>query len=325
MSIAKRFAAVAVLLAAPVSLAWAQGTYPSKPIRLIVGFPPGGGADAVARVVAERMSRELGQTIVIDNKPGAGTTIAAEAGARAEPDGYTLFMGSANIFGSDRVLYRNIRYDGQKDFTAISRWTIAPMVLTVNKDLGVKTVQDLVAKARQNPGKFFYASSGSGGAPHMAGVYFNKLSGTRMEHVPFKGGAPAVTAVISGDAQLIFGTPPSVLPMVEAGKLQALAVTSEKRSPLLPKLPSVAEGGLKGYDLTFWFGLFGPAGLPPAVVQKLFVASQKALGDPEVVSKLAAQGNEALASASPQEFRQWAIAEGAKTKQLVEQSGAKLD
>ena len=318
---------IAAALLVPMTLAWAQGpaAYPTKPIRLIVGFPPGGGADAVARIVAERMSRDLGQSIIIDNKPGAGTTIAAEAAARAEPDGYTVFMGSANLFGADKILYKTIRYDGQKDFTPISRWTIAPMVLAVNNDIGVKSVQELIAKAKQNPGKYFYASSGSGWAPHMAGVYFNKLGGTRMEHVPFKGGAPAVTAVIAGDAQMIFATPPSVLPMVETGKLKALAVTSEKRSPLLPNLPTVSEGGVKGYDFTFWFGLFGPANLPPDVVRKLFTASQKALSDPEVVRKLAAQGNEALPSASPDEFRKWALAEGAKSKQLIEQSGAHLD
>ncbi|ATA53052.1 Tripartite tricarboxylate transporter family receptor [compost metagenome] len=314
--------AAAALLASAGALA---DTYPSRPITLLVGFPAGGGADTVARIVGDKLGKLLGQPIVIDNKPGAGTTIASDQVARAAPDGYTLLLGSANLYGSDKLLYKSVKYDGAKSFVPISRWSSAPMLLAVNKDVSAKTVQALIAEARQNPGKLAYSSSGAGVVTHLAGLSFEKAAGVQMLHVPYKGGAPSIQAVAAGDVQLTFGTPPSVLPMAQGQKLRVLAVTSGQRSPLFPDVPSVAEAGVKGYDYTFWFGLFGPAGLPPEVAQKLFDASVAALNDPEVKARMEKSGNESAPSKSLAEFRAWALAEGAKSKELTERSGASVE
>ncbi|MDT4815955.1 Tripartite tricarboxylate transporter family receptor [compost metagenome] len=314
--------AAAALLASAGALA---DTYPSRPITLLVGFPAGGGADTVARIVGDKLGKLLGQPIVIDNKPGAGTTIASDQVARAAPDGYTLLLGSANLYGSDKLLYKSVKYDGAKSFVPISRWSSAPMLLAVNKDVSAKTVQALIAEARQNPGKLAYSSSGGGVVTHLAGLSFEKAAGVQMLHVPYKGGAPSIQAVAAGDVQLTFGTPPSVLPMAQGQKLRVLAVTSGQRSPLFPDVPSVAEAGVKGYDYTFWFGLFGPAGLPPEVAQKLFDASVAALNDPEAKARMEKSGNESAPSKSLAEFRAWALAEGAKSKELTERSGASVE
>ncbi|BEP67133.1 MULTISPECIES: Bug family tripartite tricarboxylate transporter substrate binding protein [unclassified Variovorax] len=314
--------AAAALLASAGALA---DTYPSRPITLLVGFPAGGGADTVARIVGDKLGKLLGQPIVIDNKPGAGTTIASDQVARAAPDGYTLLLGSANLYGSDKLLYKSVKYDGARSFVPISRWSSAPMLLAVNKDVSAKTVQALIAEARQNPGKLAYSSSGAGVVTHLAGLSFEKAAGVQMLHVPYKGGAPSIQAVAAGDVQLTFGTPPSVLPMAQGQKLRVLAVTSGQRSPLFPDVPSVAEAGVKGYDYTFWFGLFGPAGLPPEVAQKLFDASVAALNDPEVKARMEKSGNESAPSKSLAEFRAWALAEGAKSKELTERSGASVE
>ncbi|PBI87276.1 Tripartite tricarboxylate transporter family receptor [Variovorax boronicumulans] len=314
--------AAAALLASAGAMA---DTYPSRPITLLVGFPAGGGADTVARIVGDKLGKLLGQPIVIDNKPGAGTTIASDQVARAAPDGYTLLLGSANLYGSDKLLYKSVKYDGARSFVPISRWSSAPMLLAVNKDVSAKTVQALIAEARQNPGKLAYSSSGAGVVTHLAGLSFEKAAGVQMLHVPYKGGAPSIQAVAAGDVQLTFGTPPSVLPMAQGQKLRVLAVTSGQRSPLFPDVPSVAEAGVKGYDYTFWFGLFGPAGLPPEVAQKLFDASVAALNDPEVKARMEKSGNESAPSKSLAEFRAWALAEGAKSKELTERSGASVE
>jgi tripartite-type tricarboxylate transporter receptor subunit TctC len=315
------FAAAALLASAG---ALADG-YPARPITLVVGFPAGGGADTVARIVSDKMAKLLGQPLIIDNKPGAGTTIASDQVARAAPDGYTLLLGSANLYGSDKLLYKAVKYDGAKSFVPISRWSSAPMLLAVNKDMSAKNVQALIAEARQNPGKLAYSSSGTGVVTHLAGLSFEKAAGVTMLHVPYKGGAPSIQAVAAGDVQLTFGTPPSVLPMAQGQKLRVLAVTSGQRSPLFPDVPSIAEAGVKGYDYTFWFGLFAPAGLPPEVAQKLFDASVAALNDPDVKARLEKSGNESAPSKSLAEFRTWAMAEGAKSKELTERSGATVE
>ena len=315
------FAAAALLASAGVL---ADG-YPARPITLVVGFPAGGGADTVARIVSDKLAKILGQPIIIDNKPGAGTTIASDQVARAAPDGYTLLLGSANLYGSDKLLYKAVKYDGARSFVPISRWSSAPMLLAVNKDVSAKTVQALIAEARQNPGKLAYSSSGTGVVTHLAGLSFEKAAGVTMLHVPYKGGAPSIQAVAAGDVQLTFGTPPSVLPMAQGQKLRVLAVTSGQRSPLFPDVPSVAEAGVKGYDYTFWFGLFAPAGLPPEMAQKLFDASVAALNDPDVKARLEKSGNESAPSKSLAEFRTWALAEGVKSKELTERSGATVE
>ena len=199
------------------------------------------------------------------------------------------------------------------------------MLLAVNKDVSAQNVQALIAQARQSPGKLAYSSSGTGVVTHLAGLSFEKAAGVQMLHVPYKGGAPSIQAVAAGDVQLTFGTPPSVLPMAQGQKLRVLAVTSGQRSPLFPDVPSVAEAGVKGYDYTFWFGLFAPAGLPPEVTQKLFDASVAALNDPDVKTRLEKSGNESAPSKSLAEFRDWALVEGAKSKELTARSGASIE
>ena len=315
--------AVPVVLFALSAGAWAQA-YPSRPITLVVGFPPGGGADAVARIVTEKLGKVLGQPVVVDNKPGAGTTIASEFVARAPADGYTLLLGSANLYGSDQMLYKSAKYEGAKSFTPISRWSSAPMLLAVRKDFGAQSVRELVTQARAAPDKSSYSSSGAGVVTHLAGLSFAQANGIKMLHVPFKGGAPSIQAVGAGDVDMTFGTPPSVLPLAQAGKLRVLAVTTAERSPLFPDLPGMKESGVEGYDFTFWFGLFGPAGLPPEVTRKLFDASVEALKDPDVKARLEKQGNVAAPSISFDEFRTWALHQGKLSRELTARSGAGL-
>ncbi|EZP63023.1 tripartite tricarboxylate transporter substrate binding protein [Delftia acidovorans] len=319
----KRFA-LSLLLAGLAGGTMAQ-SYPARPVTLVVGFPPGGGADAVARIVADKVGKILGQPLLVDNRPGAGTTLASEHVARAAPDGYTLLLGSANIYGSDQLLYKSARYDGARNFTGITRWSSAPMLLAVRKDFPGQGVGDLVALARSQPDKLSYSSSGAGVITHLATLSFAGASGgLRMLHVPFKGGAPSIQAVAAGDVDLTFGTPPSVLPLAQAGKLRMLAVSTAERSPLFPELPGMKESGVPGFDYTFWFGLFAPAGLPEEVARKLFDASTKALEDPDVKARLAKQGNLAAPSASLEEFRAWALKEGQESKALTQRSGAGL-
>ncbi len=311
------------LLLATAGTAFAQA-YPSRSITLVVGFPPGGGADAVARIVVEKLGRVLGQPVVVDNRPGAGTTLASDFVSRAPADGYTLLLGAANLYGSDQLLYKSAKYDGAKSFTPISRWSSAPLLLAVRKDLPAQNVRELVALARSEPEKLSYSSSGAGVITHLAGLSFSQAAGVKMLHVPYKGGAPSVQAVAAGDADLTFATPPSVLPMVQAGKMRMLAVTTQQRSPLFPAVPGMQESGVQGLDFTFSFGLFGPAGLPPEVVKKLFDASAQVLGDPEVKAQLEKQGNVAAPSASAEEYRSWILREGAESKALTARSGAGL-
>ncbi|WP_313295542.1 tripartite tricarboxylate transporter substrate binding protein [Diaphorobacter sp.] len=314
-------AILATVAACACAGAWAQ-TYPSRPITLIVGFPPGGGADAVARIVSEKLGRVLNQSIVVDNRPGAGTTIASDLVARAPADGYTLLLGSANLYGSDQMLYKSARYDGVKSFTPIARWANSPMLLAVKKDFPEKDVKGLIELARKQPGKLTYSSSGTGVVTHLAGASFAHAAAIDMLHVPFKGGAPSIQAVGAGDVDMTFGTPPSVLPMAQGGKLRMLAVTTAERSPLFPDLPSMKESGIKDYDFSIWFGLYGPANLPADVSKQLFDASTQALNDPEVKAKLAKQGNLAWPMASIDQFKAWAIDDGKKYKAITERSGA---
>jgi len=314
------------MLAATCALALATGTaaaqgYPAKSIKLIVGYTPGGAADTIARIVGEAMGRHLGQTIAIENRGGAGSTLGSELAARASADGYTLLLASGTLYGIDEHLYK-VKYT-PADFTPITRFTVSPLILAVNKDLPAKTLPELIAHAKANPGKLNYAHSGIGGTPHIAGVTFEKEIGTTMTHVPFKGGGPALQAVVAGDLQLSFGTASSVLPMGRQGLLNMLGVSTLQRSAIAPDLPTLSEAGLPGFEFSFWFGLFGPAKLPPEVVDKLFAAASRALADPEIRAKLVAGGNEAMPSKSPAEFHDWARASGKVQLERVIAAGVK--
>ena len=315
---------ILVLFLMCATQAWAQ-PYPSKPIRLVVGFAPGGAADFVARAFQEPLSKALGQPIVVENRPGAGSSIAAEAVAKSAPDGYTLLIASPSSILVNPLISPKAGFQPLKDLIAVSKVSSSPLILAVNPSVGVNSVKELVAHAKKNPGKLNYATSGNGSAPHMAAVLFVRLAQVDMVHVPFKGGAPAVQSVLAGDTQLAFATPPSVLPLVQAGRLKALAITSRGATPLIPGVPGMGEAGLPDYEIGFWYGFFVPAGTPPEVVRKLFEATAQVLKAPETARVLAKEGTETASSASPEDFSGF-LAEDAKLwARLVKASGAKAD
>src|SRR5580765_7174318 len=241
--------------------------YPARSIRLVVGFAPGGAADLVARTLQEPLQRSLGQPIVVDNRPGAGSSIAAEQVAKSAADGYTLLIASPSSILVNPLLSPNNPFDPLKDLAPVSKVTSSPLVVAVNPALGVASLRELIELAKKNPGKLNYATSGNGSAPHMAAVLFRRVAGIDIVHVPFKGGAPSVQSVLAGDTQLAFATPPSVLPLVQAGRLRALATTSRRSTPLLPGVPGMEDAGLPGYEISFWYGFFVPTGTPEEAVK----------------------------------------------------------
>ncbi len=304
----------AVLLLAVATTAAAQ--YPTRPIRLVVGFPPGGGADSIARLMADHMGRTLKQPLVVENRPGAETTIAPSVVASAPADGYTLLLATEAVFGADRALYpATVKYDAA-NFTPISRLASTFFVLAANKDAGIRRYADLTAKSKQSDRPLFLASPG-GSYLQIIASDLKRLSGLRLEEVPYKGGAPATLAVMAGDASLTLMGPGALLPLVREGKIVAVASTLERRSPLIPDLPTLAEEGLAGFSMSFWYGLVGPAGLPQDVARKLFDAAAQALADPAVRQRLEVLGYEPSPSASPEEFRTTAQRDGAALRNRV--------
>ena len=275
--------------------------YPNKPIKLIVGFAPGGAADYVARNISVPLGQALGQSIVIENKPGAGSSIAAEQVTKSAPDGYTILIASPSSISVNPALNPKLGYK-PSDLQPISKITSSPVVIAVNPATGINSVKELIAKAKQDPGGLNYATSGNGSAPHLAAALFSQIADVKMTHIPFRGGSLAIQSVIAGDTQLTFGTPPSVLPMIQAGRLKGLAISAKERSPLAPGLPGMREAGLPDYAIEFWYGLFVPAGTPPAIVQKLFDATQEALKQPNVKASLAREGTDVSLSTSPAQF-----------------------
>jgi len=304
--------------------AFAQA-YPSKPIRLVVGFAPGGAADFVARSLAEPIGRSLGQPIVVDNKPGAGSSIAAEQAAKSAPDGYTVLIASPSSILVNPLLNTKSSFQPLKELLPITKVSSSPLVVAVNPGLGVNSLAELIRYAKNNPGRLNFASSGNGSAPHLAAVLFQRVAGIEMVHVPYKGGAPAVQSVLAGDTQLSFATPPSVLPLVQSGRLRALAITSPVRSALVPGVPGMAEAGLPGYDISFWYGFFVPAGTPRDIVARLFEATTQALKLPDIASALAREGTETSASRSSDEFAAFLAQDAKLWARLVKDSGAKTD
>jgi tripartite-type tricarboxylate transporter receptor subunit TctC len=302
--------------------AWAQ-SYPSKPIRLVVGFAPGGAADFVSRAFQEPLGKALGQSIVVENRPGAGSSIAAEHVAKAAPDGYTLLIASPSSILVNPVITPKAGFQPLKDLAPISKVSSSPLILAVNPGVGIGSVRELIEHAKKNPGKLNYATSGNGSAPHMAAVLFLRLAQVDMVHVPFKGGAPAVQSVLAGDTQLAFATPPSVLPLVQANRLRALAITSKGATPLIPGVPGMGEAGLPDYEIGFWYGFFVPAGTPAEVVKKLFDATGQVLKNPETAKILAREGTETASSASPEDFGRFLDEDAKLWMRLVKESGAK--
>jgi tripartite-type tricarboxylate transporter receptor subunit TctC len=297
--------------------------YPSKPIRLIVGFAPGGAADIVSRTLAEPLSRNLGQGVVVDNRPGAGSSIAAELAARAAPDGYTVLIASPSSILVNPLVTPKAGFQPLKDLAPVGRVTSSPLVVAVNPGLGVASLRELIAHAKKNPGKLNFSTSGPGSAPHLSAVLFMRLAGIEMVHVPYKGGAPSVQAVLAGDTQLSFATPPSVLPLVQAGRLRALAVTSRNSTPLVPGVQGMTEAGLPDYEISFWYGFFVPAATPASIVGRLFEATSAALKLEQVQAGLAREGTETAGSRSPADFAAFLQEDAKLWARLVKEANLK--
>ena len=315
--------ALAFALSMAASAAWAQA-YPSKPIRLVVGFAPGGAADTVARALSEPLGRILGQPIVVENRPGAGSSIAAENVAKSPADGYSVLIASPSSISVNPAINAKLNYK-PADLAPITKVSTSPLLVVVNPGTGIGSVKELIAAAKKDPGKLNYATSGVGSAPHFGGAHFSQVAGVQMVHVPFKGGSPAITSVVAGDTQLSFATPPSVLGMVKANRLRALAVTQRERSALMPEIPGMAEAGLPDYAMAFWYGLFVPAGTPAEVVKKLFAAATEAAQRPEFKAALAREGTEVELSKSPEEFAAFLAEDSRFWAKLAKDSGATAD
>jgi tripartite-type tricarboxylate transporter receptor subunit TctC len=315
-----------VALAAVVLVAAAQAaaqSYPNRPVRMVVPLSPGGFADVPARVVAPRLSEALGQTVFVENKPGAGATIGTDFVAKSKPDGYTLlFTGTPHVISP--ALYRNLPYDPLKDFAPVMLVASGPYVLVVNPQLPVRSVQELIAAAKAQPGKIDYASSGNGSAQHLVSSLFASMAGIELNHVPYKGSGPAMQDLLSGQVKVSFAGIPNVMPSLKSGKLRALAVSTPKRSPDLPEVPTVAEAGVPGYDATLWLALLAPAGTPAEVVQKLYTEVARTLREPEVQKAFAATGVE-VSVMGPQELPAFMQAEIEKWGKVARESGATIN
>lgn len=301
----------------------AQGSYPTKPIHLIVGYAAGGPTDIVARLVAAKMTESLGQPVIVENKPGAGSNIASEYVVKSAADGYTLLVGSiANA--TNMVVYKHLNYDTLRDLAPIAQLMSAPSVLVVNPGFPPKNLQELIALAKKNPGKYAFASTGSGGSPHLAGEMLKMRAGIDLIHVPYKGAAPVQADLIGGQVQMAFETALSVVPHIQSGQLRAIAVAANKRLAQLPDVPTMAEAGLPDFEVSSWNGLFAPAKTPPEIIGRLHAAAVKALAAPDVREKLTAQGAEAVGS-TPEQFRAYIKAEIDKWGPVARASGARVD
>ena len=307
----------ALAIAGPAS---AAESYPAKPIRMVVGFPPGGFVDFTARLVGVPLGAALGQQVVVENRGGAGGIVGTEIVARAAPDGYTLTVGSAGTHAVNQSLYPKLPYNVLRDFQPIARLADAPSVLAVHPSLPANNVKELLALARAKPGQINYASAGSGTSTHLAAALFEHLGKVKMVHIPFKGGGPAIVALLAGEVPVTFGTAASVSPHTKTGRLRGLAVTSGKRSAVLPDLPAVAEAGIPGYEMLNWLGLFAPAGTPRAIVERLATESLKVLGTPDVVQRFHAQGAEPSPLGTA-EFAAFVKSEIAKWAKVVAATG----
>jgi tripartite-type tricarboxylate transporter receptor subunit TctC len=320
--------AVAIAVSAAVtplagSVAHAQ-SYPSKPVRMIVPFPPGGSLDIAGRLIAQKLTDAWGQSVVVENKPGAGGNIGADFVAKSPPDGYTILLGALSTHAVNPSLYAKMPYDAAKDFAPITLIAVTPNVLVVNAASPVNNVKEFIAYAKANPGKLAFGSGSNGSAGHLAGELFKVETGTDAVHVPFKGGAPATQALLAGDTQFMFDNLANAMAQVKAGKLKALAVTTAERSKLVPDLPTMAEAGLPGFDISTWYGFFAPAGTPPAIIAKWNADVTKILNAPDVRAKLMADGAEPAPN-TPEQFAQMIGRELTKYARIVKASGAKVD
>ena len=314
-------AAAAGLAAVHCNAAESAPSYPQRPVRIIVPLTPGGGVDTAARIVADHLGNALGQRFVVDNRPGAGGSIGVELVAGAAKDGYTLLVSSSSLVTNAAVQQQ--RYDPIRDFTAITKLTTNPYLLAATPSLPANSVQELIALAKAKPGALTYASSGTGGVLHLGAELLCAITGVKMTHVPYKGVAEAYPAVATGDVSWILGSPISALPLIRAGRMKALAVTTATRSKALPDLPTIAESGVPGYDVTAWFGMFAPSGVPQSIVARLHEESSKAIRAPELARRLAAEGTDVVGN-TPREFAVEVKAEFEKWRAVAQKAGLKV-
>lgn len=303
--------------------AFSQAAYPAKQVRMIVGFAPGGGSDILARALAQRLSATFGQPVVIDNRPGAGGAIGAEIGAKAAPDGYTLTVGSSGAFAVNPNLNAKLPYDVEKDFVPVGMFGTFPYVLLVHPSVPAKSVRELIALAKRTRGELNYGSAGSGSGNHLVTEYFLTLSGTRMTHVPYKGGILALNALLTGEIEVAFDPIVTTMAQVNTGRIRPLAVSSAKRAAILPHVPTVSEAGVPGYEAANWFGVFAPAGTSRTIVERLNAAINKAVNAPEMKQTLHAQGADAL-SGTPEDLAELLRRELGKYKVIVKNAEASL-
>ncbi len=316
------------LPAAVIAVGFAQPAgaqnYPNRPLRLVVPFSAGGAADVPGRILTQKMSEALGHQVVVDNRAGAGSTIGADQVAKAPPDGYTLLTISNTHFVS-AALYKKLPYDSVTDFAPLTQVTSAPNIIVVHPSLPVRTVKELIALAKAKPGKIDYASSGNGSTQHLTGALFTKMAGIEMTHIPYRGSGPATADLLSGQVTVGFPGIAGMLPQIKAGKLRALAVTSARRSPELPQIPTVAEAGIKGYEVTAWFGVAAPKGTPRDIVMKLHTELLRILKNPDVQRQLLNAGQEVAWQETPELFGEMLKTEATKWARMVEASGATVN
>jgi len=318
-----RHVLAALALAAFATAAPAQH-YPARPIRLIVPFPPGGGTDIAARTIANKLSETLKWTFVVENKPGAGGSLGVEQAVKSPADGYTLVIGQTSNLAINPALYAKLPYDPLKDLSPVALIVSAPVVLVVATNSPHKSLGDLVAAARRDPGAVTFASPGNGTVSHLAGELLQRAAGVKFTHVPYKGASQAMTDLLGGQVQSFMSSVPSALAQIKGGRLRAIAVTSAKRAAEMPEVPTIAESGYAGFDATTWYGLLAPAGTPAAIIKRLNAEVNRVLGTPDVSGRLAAEGGEVLGG-SPERFASLLKADHAKWGRVVKESGAKVD
>jgi len=317
-------------LAAVLALGWiapahaADDDYPNRPVKIVVPFAPGGSTDVVARILAEKLAAELKQSFVVDNRPGAGGNIGADAVAKSAPDGYTLLMGTTGVLSINGHLYKNLAYDPDKDFAPVSYTSLITNILVVNPDVPVRTVPELIRAAKSKPGSLTFASSGAGSSTHLSGELFKSLAGVEILHVPYRGSSQALIDVMSGQVTMLFDNAPSSLPFVQQGKLRAIAVTSTKRLPNLPDIPTIDESGVPGYESLSWSGIIAPAATPRAIINKLNAAIDRILAMEDVKQRFAALGVEPVGG-PPEVFARHIRAESEKWGRLIKSANITIN
>ena len=315
--------AVALLIAAVCGTALAQN-YPSKAVRIVIAQAPGSATDVISRVVGNRLSEALGQSIVVDARPGAGGVLGTDIAAHSPADGYTLFMGNNSTHGSNPALYSKLPYDAIRDFVPIIYVAATPYVLSVHPSMPVKTLKELIAFAKTRPGEINYASAGNGSTHHFSGELLKSMAGINLVHVPYKGSTPALGALVAGEVSMMFSNVADTQPLFKSGRIRSIAVTSQKRAAALPEVPTIAESGLKDFDVTSWFGLLAPTGTPAAIITRINSETVKVLQRPDVKAALNAQGLEVI-SGTPEQFANHIKTEIARMTKIAQGAGIKAD